>query len=481
LKLLAVDTPNASSPISRAEVLFLSAILILALSVRLPQLERGLELDEIDTAYYAIKTSSIWQTMSSSISFNNHIGYSLAARFSQDIFGRTEWAFRLPALLYGLASLYVFWIFTRSLLGPAPAALATLLFAQSPVHILWSISGRGYSGMILFTLLSSCFYLQLLQTPSRRRALAYIAVGVFGIYTHLYSALVIVVQFVYLGYLYVGQQRKPSDKPISKASFRLLFVSLAAVTVLSMISYAPALPNLFRDLIVRGRSSFDPAFPWAVIGYLSGSQAALMTVAIAAISVIGLLALFKSHPREAGYLLLLLLGPLLLVWLARPFDLYPRFFCYWLPYYLVFLVAGLRSLWHLAASNHRDLVRLSTGLAAAIFVVVVLSGWSHIWPTWVPHDGFRDASQAIVKNADDSVAFCAIGGDAEVFRYYLRRPVVVPVSMADFWDLIGTHREVRCLYYQASWESPAHTQIARFLQDHGSSSKIDNITLFIYP
>ena len=73
-----------------------------------------------------------------------------------------------------------------------------------------------------------------------------------------------------------------------------------------------------------------------------------------------------------------------------------------------------------------------------------------------------------------------MGGDAEVFTYYFREPIIIPLSMADFTDLIETHPEVRCLYYPASWESPDQTQMAHFLQEHGSSSKIDTVTLFKY-
>src|SRR6266496_3392494 len=93
------------------EIFYLSAILVLALLLRIPTMGRGLGEDELETVFYAVDTNSIWQTMSSSLSFNNHIGYSLLARFSRALFGQSEWAFRLPALLFGLASLYIFWIF----------------------------------------------------------------------------------------------------------------------------------------------------------------------------------------------------------------------------------------------------------------------------------------------------------------------------------------------------------------------------------
>jgi hypothetical protein len=176
----------------------------------------------------------------------------------------------------------------------------------------------------------------------------------------------------------------------------------------------------------------------------------------------------------------LLLGPLLLMWLARPFDLYARSFSYWLPYYLMFFVAGLGALWSSRLSARLGAIAYSSPLLAAVIAGSVLLSWSTNWQGWILDEGFRDASRAIVVDAADSVAFCAIGGDAEVFQYYFDRQIVVPRAMSDFLELGRTHPEVRCVYYQASWESPEHTEIAQFLKEHGSSSRVKQMILFIY-
>ncbi len=470
-----------SARISHGEMVLVSLIAIMALCVRLQPLTRGLSLDEIDTAFYAIQAGSIWTTISSSVSFNNHIGYSLAARLSQDVFGRAEWAFRLPALLYGLASLFLFWIFSRSFLGPAPAALATFLLAQSPAHIVWSTTGRGYSGMLFLTLLSSLFYLRMVRSFSFRAASIHIAASVIAIYTHLFSALVIGVQFLYLVYLSKKQVRSTAHESAPGVPFAQLSLCLMTIAVLSVILYIPALPSLFHDLLVRGRSNFDAAFPWAVLQYLSGSQGALLTAAVLAGSAFGIYSLSKSNQLETGYFIFTLLVPLGIMWVVRPFDLYPRFFFYWLPYCLLFFVAGLLLLWKLAVSQHSEFVRLCFGLAAAALVVAVSCAWSFVWPAWVPHDGFREASRAMIAGASDSAGFCALGGDPEVFQYYVHGPLVLPQSMAEFQGLLQSHPTVKCLYYPAAWQSSAHTEIARFFENQGSSSRIDTVVLFTYP
>lgn len=467
--------------VSRSEFFYLSMVLVLALLLRLPPINRGLGEDELDTVFYVLKTGSIWQIMSSSLSFNNHIGYSLMAYFSQALFGHSEWAFRLPALLLGLASLYLFWIFSQYLLGPRLAMVGTFIFAFSPAHIIWSISGRGYSGLILFTLLSSYFYLRLLHHPTRRDAFFFIVVSVLGIYVHLYSAFVTIVQTLFLLCLTITQQvGRQSNQHITGASFRILCVSFIAIVALSLLCYIPALRQLFHDIGVRGRSDFNPTFPWTVIEFLSGSEWSPLVVVVFIISVCGLLSLLRSHPQEVRYFTWLFVGPILIMWLVRPFDLYPRFFSYCLPYYLVFFVAGLRTLWDSAASNYLRLTSYSSRILAVVITATVLYHWSMNWHNWIADEGYRDASRAIAMNAPGSATFCAIGGDAEVFQYYFDRQIVVPRSMTEFLELSRTHPEVRCVYYQASWESVEHTEIAQFLLKHSSWSRVKKMTLFIY-
>src|SRR5205085_5074368 len=89
------------------ERLYLTVIIAMALIYRLLPLNRGLGEDELFTTVQFIEVPSIFRTIFYNISFNNHIGYSVMAWLSESIFGRSEWVLRFPALLLGMATLYV--------------------------------------------------------------------------------------------------------------------------------------------------------------------------------------------------------------------------------------------------------------------------------------------------------------------------------------------------------------------------------------
>lgn len=456
-------------------------ILAAAFMSRIQPLNRGLGQDELFTAVNFVQAGSIWTTMSSNSAFNNHIGYSVMARISTRLFGGSEWALRLPALLLGFASLYLFWVFSEPILTSFGAAVGVLLLALSPPHVVWSVEARGYSAMVFFAILSSYFYLRLLRRPTRLAALWYVLANVGGIYVHLYSVFVIAIQsLVFVKLVISKSSAEQAGINLTPASRRLVFLSFIAIAILSMVAYAPVAQTMVNDLVGRGHGRFDPTFPWAIIQRLSGSEQFLITGLMVLISVFGGYSLWNSRPLEARYFILLLVVPVLLTWVARPFDLYPRFFAYWLPFYIVFFVAGLAALRNLARSDTYFIIRFLPSAAAAMVLITVLYYWTASRSQYIPDEGYREASAAAVFGAHDGVRYCAIGGARSVWRYYIHQPIAIPASVNELQKLSQTAGEVRCVYYEASWQSEEQRRIAEFLRQHGTWQKIRELTVFRY-
>jgi hypothetical protein len=456
-------------------------ILVLALLYRVYPINRGLGQDELYTAVHFVEVGSIWQIIGSNSAFNNHIGYSLMAHFSEVLFGHSEWALRLPALLLGLASIYVFWILSRSMLAHRAAMLVTFMFAASPPHIIWSVEARGYSAMIFFTLLATYLYFRLLRHPTKPDAFLFIIVSICGVYVHIYSTFVTTVQILFLLVLLKSHQAaKQANLQISRTSSRILCAAFLAIAGLSLICYIPVFQSMLHDLAGRGRSDLNLTFPWTVIEGLTGSEGDHIVVLFLMVSILGWLSLRRSRPQEASYFTWLLAGPLFIMWLARPFDLYARFFAYWLPYYFLFFIAGLHTLWLLAPVRRGRIVGYLPRILASLIMTTVLYNWSVNWRYYIPDEGYREASRAIAMDADESVTFCAIGGARSVWRYYINRPIATPFSVAELQQLSRNHTEIRCVYYEASWQSVDQTAIAQYLSRHGSSQRVKGFTLFRY-
>ncbi len=473
--------PRAGFKVKRYhETVALILIIAMALIYRLLPLNRGLGQDELFSTVQFIEVPSILRTIFNNIAFNNHIGYSVMARVSESLFGRSEWALRLPALVLGIATLYVLYLFSRPLLGRVPALLVTLLLALAPAHINWSVEARGYSAMIFFTLLSSYLFLKLLRQPNRRDAVLFIAASVLGIYVHLYAVFVTGIQILYaLRLAVVRLDGRPSFVSINTASSRLLRNCFLIIAGLALILYVPVFWLMLRDLVDRGRSDFNPLFPWEVIQGLTGSNWFAIVIFVMLTAFGGWFSFHRSHPSEANYLAWLI-APLLLMWLVRPFDLYPRFFAYWLPYYLILFTAGIVWLANSMWQERRKIIGHATRLLSLLLLVAVLFNWTLEWQNAVPDEGYRAVSQAVVQGANPSAVYCAIGGARSVWQYYIHKPIVNPLTLAEVQELGRTHPEVRCVYYAAFWEDEEQTRIAQFLFQHASWSSINELTWFVY-
>lgn len=467
--------------VSSFEICCLLIATVVALVLRLHAITRGLTYDEIFTAMNFVEVDSMWKTISSYIVFNNHIAYSILARFSQAIFGRHEWALRLPAVLFGIGSLYYIWILGRSLLGSKLGIVATFGLALSPVHVVWSESARGYTGMILFTLISIHLYFRLLHCSTRRDGVKFILASVIGIYFHLCAAFVTVVQVLFLLFLASSRVfRNHSARLLHAKSFRILWLSFAAIVGLSLICYAPVFQQLIVNLSSRGHGRFQPLFPLRVIGMLSGNIWTPVCVLLFLVFVVGLISLRTSHSKEVNYFTLLFLLPLLTVWLLRPFDLYARFFVYFLPYYILLFVSGLSTIWYFATKRHGRVSRYFLHALCTVLAVSVLFTWAANSWNDIPVEGFRDAVRAMGINVTQPTALCAIGGGAELFQYYSERQIFVPRSMGEFKQIVRRYPEIRCAYRKRWWESSQHTRIGEFLSQNATSQQFQGVVVFTY-
>ena len=157
----------AEEPVSRNEWLALVAILLLALVLRVIGLNAQLWYDEILTLTDFVR-KPYGELVGDFSSLNNHMFYSLQARASILAFGESAWALRLPALLYGMASLVVLWLIGREAAGRRAALLAVLLLAISYHHVWFTQNARGYTALLFWTSLAT---LLLARFASSTRAL----------------------------------------------------------------------------------------------------------------------------------------------------------------------------------------------------------------------------------------------------------------------------------------------------------------------
>jgi len=487
---------SSTASLSTLECCCLTGIGALAVILRLHHITRGLTLDELVTTLRFVEVDSLWTTLSgvgaTSIDelANNHLANSLLAYLSQQLLGRSEWVLRLPALLLGLTSLYVLWAFTRRLAGPALAVLATAGLAFSPAHIFWSVTARGYVGMLLFTLVSTSFYLQILHRPSWRKGLLFTVSNVLAIFFHLFAALVVVTQLLFLLYLAVRELATGrSGRILSVDSCRILYLAFPAIVGMSVACYALIAHQYFARFRELGHGSLDLFFPLKVLALLSIGPARSVSLGrwmlvgvMGALCIIGWIAFRQRWARFAGYLVCLAISSFLIVMLARPRFLESRFFLYLLPFYLILLGEGLLTVWQGASAPERVRRTVLQGCCLLVGGAMLGTWLVRVWVDFPRlRHSFRDAAWAMQATPPE-MGLCVIGVHGWILRYYLKRDYFIPRNREDFDQFVQRYPAITCadLSFIAA-EVPAYNRdIVAFLSQHGASSLHQEIVVYTF-
>jgi 4-amino-4-deoxy-L-arabinose transferase-like glycosyltransferase len=300
----------------------LAAIVAVGALLRGVGLTGSLWVDEVDTLLHSVRLP-LARLVTSYASDNDHPLYSLVAHLAVAAFGEHEWSLRLPALLFGLASLVAVERLGTRLVDRAHGLLAALLLAVSSHHVWFSQDARGYTGLLLFTLLATRELLDLLEQPRRASMARYATFAALAIYTHL-SALAVVA-----GHLLVALA------PRRRAPAVPALYAIAVALVAGFALYVPMADELLAAFTSRAQERSAALVRiaewtrprWAleqVITSFGGGAAG--AVALSLIAVFGAVGVVSLWRRSRGFVVMhvgalpFALAPLLL--LRR--HLYPR-------------------------------------------------------------------------------------------------------------------------------------------------------------
>jgi len=365
----------------------LASLVLLALAVRVIGLDQGLWLDETLSIHRAFR-GSLSTILTSFPSENDHPLYSVLAHLCIAAFGESAWSVRLPAVLFGVATVPALWALGREVASRAEALAASAILAVSYHHVWFSQNARGYTATALFATLGAWLLLRGVASGSRRDFVAYGVVTALGAYTHLTMV------FVSLGHaaaLGIFAMRLASERE-RETILRLAPLGFAVAAAGTVALYLPRATQVLRTFgsptVWVGTAS--PS--WAVIELLRGLArgwgagfALLGVLAVALGSLVflaGLAAFWRERPL---FVLLVVLPPLVLFGgsMATRGVLYPRFFFFAIGIMLLVAVHGLAATGRLLArSTSRPALRGAVPAAGVgLALVASLAALPHEWRT----------------------------------------------------------------------------------------------------
>jgi mannosyltransferase len=415
------ETVSPSSPakgvglgsLMREGGLPLAAIVLVALVARFISLNSGLWTDEITALLQSFRLPGV-DALTTYLGDNHHPLYSIFGRVSLVAFGESPWALRLPAVLFGVATVPATYAVARLVSSRTEALLASLVLAVSYHHVWFSQNARGYTLSGLLALLSTWALVQMLDRGSWRLAWAYALCAALAAYTHLTMI------FVAVGQAMVAATAIAlPERGTGRVDWRVPAAAFVLAAVLTVLFYAPMLNQVLDFFLNRPSRLLASSTPsWALregirvllVG-LGGAGAALATVVLAAGAAAGALGLATIFRTNRTLALAIVVPPLVLFSgaLVGRGTMYPRFFFFAAGTAVIVLVRGVFASTELLRRRWSRFPA-SAMATACCAIVVGASAASLRYNYRYPKQDFAGAMRYVLatKAPDDVVGFAGV-------------------------------------------------------------------------
>lgn len=410
----------------------LLGVLALALGLRLVHLGDGLWYDEIVTLveFVRLPTGSLLTTYTSQ---NNHILFSLLAQGSVALFGEGAWALRLPAALLGVGCVAAVFHLGRRLLDAPQGLWAALLVAVSYHHVWFSQNARGYTGLMLCTVVATDLFAEGMRRRARRLWVGYAVVFALAMALHLSAVFVFAAHgAIWVAWLLAGRLGTDGVRvrhPGACEAWPALGFVLGGLLTLQL--YALLLPQMFQTFGV-GADTVAPTRVdewqnplWTALevarGLGLGPGSAVLGLAGAAVGALGFWRLLRCDAPAA--LAMVVPGPLVLaVLVAISYHIWPRYFFPLMGFAALIGVHGVAVLASALARRWRPAApqRLAAGLTAAAVLALALASALGLRANYrAPKQSYAAARDWVEaqRGADDAVVTAGLASFAYQ-RYY---------------------------------------------------------------
>ena len=427
-RLAIPKTPNEKEKINhRISLWLLLAIISLAIFFRFFHINSSLWLDEITPILFYGHLSAL-EVIGTFLATNNHLLNTILVNMSVALFGEHEWAIRLPAVIFGIATIpTIYWV-ARMVLSRTASLCVALLLTVSYHHIFFSQNARGYSAYLLLSLLSSGLLVKGLQEDKARTWILYVVTMFFNIASLMLSSFVIASHIIVgMVVLIIVKRNGISPMPL----LRRLASVFVVIAFLGFQLYATILPQVYVMINfayvkqTSGFQLFSMEFLREMIrGISTGFGTGLLFGAIPflIISCAGFIVILRRH--WAITMAITMPGILTVIFLiVKGMTFSPRFFLLAIPVAILATVQGIFSFSKLVANKvgkSKDI--FSSRLAIALVLVMSVISITSLKNYYsVPKQAYKESIQYIETKRQSDEIVIVIHLAEKGYRYYGKR------------------------------------------------------------
>ena len=429
----------------------LAGLTLLALLLRVVGSNRGLWFDEILGLRRSFRSSAV-EILTSFPGDFHHPLYSLLAHASIVLFGEFPWSIRLPAVLFGAATVPVLYALGREVVDRRDAFLASAFLAMSYHHVWYSQNARGYTMLAFCAVLATWLLIVGLRRQRWRALLAYGAVAAVGAFTHLTMGFLVLGHAIVLGVRGLRATHAPA-----RWRFGPLGVTAIGAALGTGLLYLPALPHVI-DFFLSGPSSTrglsTPS--WALFEALRALRVGLGAGTLAGLAAAGTIfgvGLVSYFRRDQLVFWLFVMPGIVTTFgaVAVRGTMYPRFFFFMIGFGTLVLVRGAVVVGEVLGRRLERAVPMLAArtlgtIAASSLILLSASSLPHNYR--IPKQDYAGALAALDAARHPGDLVVTAGWGARPFQLYYQRPFLELESVEQLQEERAKHARVWLLYSQ---------------------------------
>ena len=403
-----LDPEVIIEPRHRINLTILAILLLIASILRLYGLGNGLWIDEIVT-YVNYGKMAFGEILTTYDSENLHVFFAVLANVCFKIFGGSEWSIRLPAVFFGIGSIWAIYLMGRQVGTVREALLSAAILTFSYHHIWFSQNARGYTALLFWTILSSWFFVRALQEARSGLWLSYATSAALGAYTHMTMIYVIIGHFILYVIIFFSQGRKAWY-----GGWAGLFYGFLIAIFLIFQLYSLILPQILSTIGEGSRSAVatwkNPL--WTLMefdrGIKIGFKSSILSMAVFLVVGAGIWGFFRRNRVVIGLTFIpVLIGSTMSIVMGHP--LWPRFFFFAMGFGILIVVRGTTLLGELMTKllnlESNKSVLIGTALCGAVIFGSALS----IPTAYAPKQDYYGALVFVEQNRKPGDAVVTVG------------------------------------------------------------------------
>ena len=213
-------------------------------------------------------------------------GYYALVAWMFNLFGVSEWSARLPAVVFGILSIPLFFVLSKRFVGAGTAAIGSLLIVFSGWHLDYSQYARFYSAVFFFGILSYFLYYEAVRAGKTSTLIYSLIAGGLGLVFHPTSIVAFGSCLVFSLIVLLFFRRRFSAASVRVAKIHLLVAGIGGLA---------AAPKFFR--IVSHWTELDASFGYGPINLLL-QTGKYIGVSVSVAAIFGLILLLRRDlPR----------------------------------------------------------------------------------------------------------------------------------------------------------------------------------------